>query len=115
MCARLASADAVYVVSITTHMSMHVMTMRIAVGMSSVGIDIEVGGVSRGMLAGPPRPNTGTTPGGGEGNRDEERYPPAGLYAGTGNVGNSEAAGMSRHRRCRGGREGGRASTSESE
>ena len=95
-------------------MSMHVMTMRIAVGMSSAGIDIEVVGVSRGMLAGPPRPNTGTAPGGGEGNRDEEQYPDAGPYAGTSNAGNSGDAGTSRHRRCRGGREGGRASTSES-
>lgn len=97
MCAWLASADAVYVVSITTHMSMHVMTMRIAVGMSSVGIDIEVVGVSRGMLVGPPRPNIGTAPRGGEGTRDEERFPAAGLYAGTSNVGNSEGAGASRH------------------
>ena len=80
-----------------------------------MGMDIEVVGGSRGMLAGPPRSHTGTAPGGGERIRDEERFPAAGLYAGTGNVGNSEGAGKSRHRRCRGGREGGRASTSESE
>lgn len=68
--------------------------------MSSVGRDIELVGVCRGMLAVPPRTNCGTASGGGEGTRGEERNTGAGLYAGTSNVGNADGAGTSRHRRC---------------
>lgn len=102
-----------YIVSMTTHMSMHPNTNRMACEVSSSNIWRVIDGWCRGMLAGPSHADPGAARRGGDSARGGGRIPYRREVGRSENPGVDEDAGTSRFRGDGGGRHGDGRSSSE--
>lgn len=111
----MASVDAMCIVTIATHMSMHVNTMRIACPRSRVVIDLVVGALCKGMVAGSPQGGGGGLHGTGGDARGGDMPTSNRQFGASLDAGVQDGAGTSRRRGRRVDRPGDGASSSGEE